>query len=236
MATKLWTEVERYFDGLLIAADPAMDAALKASACGRAFPRSTSPPARGGCYGSSPACRGRARILEIGTLGGYSAIWMASALQAGGRLALAGGRPQRREGRAREHQAGRALASVVEVHLGPALETLPRLAAEPTRARSTSHSSTPTSPTTPTTSSWALRLSRSGSLIVVDNVVREGEVVDAKSRDPNVRRSAPSRRASSTKRDAGQRDRDTDGERQGVRRVRRRARHRRQEVAKVLLH
>ena len=232
MATKLWTEVERYFDGLLIAADPAMDAALKASAAA-GLPPINVTPSQGRLLWLLARVQGARKILEIGTLGGYSAIWMASALQAGGRLLSLEVDPNAAKvARANIKRAG--LSDVVEVHLGPALETLPKLAAAHEGPFDITFIDAD-KPNNPDYFEWALRLSRSGSLIVVDNVVREGEVVDAKSRDPNVvgvRRLAELIHQG----DAGQRDRDTDGERQGVRRVRRRARHRRQEVAKVLLH
>jgi predicted O-methyltransferase YrrM len=183
VATKLWTEVERYFDGLLIAADPAMDAALKASAAA-GLPPINVTPSQGRLLWLLARVQGARKILEIGTLGGYSAIWMASALQAGGRLLSLEVDPNAAKvARANIKRAG--LSDVVEVRLGPALETLPKLAA----AREGPFDITfidADKPNNPDYFEWALRLSRSGSLIVVDNVVREGEVVDAKSRDPNV--------------------------------------------------
>jgi predicted O-methyltransferase YrrM len=183
MATKLWTEVERYFDGLLIPADPAMDAALKASSSA-GLPAINITPSQGRLLWLLARVQGARKILEIGTLGGYSAIWMASALPAGGRLISLEVDPDAAKvARANIKRAG--LSEVVEVRLGRALDTLPKLAA----AREGPFDLTfidADKPSNPDYFEWALRLSRPGSLIIVDNVVREGEVVDAKSRDPNV--------------------------------------------------
>jgi predicted O-methyltransferase YrrM len=122
--------------------------------------------------------------LEIGTLGGYSTIWLGRALPAGGRLISLEAEPKHAEvARANLAQAG--LAEVVEVRLGPALESLPQLAAEglgpfdlifiDADKRSN-----------PDYFAWALQLSRPGSLIIIDNVVRGGEVANAANRDPDV--------------------------------------------------
>ncbi len=183
MATKLWTEVERYFDGLLIPADPAMDAALKASSSA-GLPPINVTPSQGRLLWLLARVQGARKILEIGTLGGYSAIWMASALPAGGRLLSLEVDPNAAKvARANIKRAG--LSDTVEVRLGPALETFPKLAASREGPFDLTFIDAD-KPSNPDYFEWALRLSRPGSLIVVDNVVREGEVVDAKSRDPNV--------------------------------------------------
>ena len=106
MATKLWTEVERYFDGLLIPADPAMDAALKASSSA-GLPPINVTPSQGRLLWLLARVQGARKILEIGTLGGYSAIWMASALPAGGRLLSLEVDPNAARGRADQHQTAR---------------------------------------------------------------------------------------------------------------------------------
>src|ERR1700691_1965477 len=127
MATKLWTEVERYFDGLLIPADPAMDAALKASSAA-GLPAINVTPSQGRLLWLLARVQGARKILEIGTLGGYSAIWMASALPAGGRLLSLEVDPNAAKvARANIKRAG--LSDVVEVRPGPALDSLPKLAA-----------------------------------------------------------------------------------------------------------
>jgi predicted O-methyltransferase YrrM len=183
MAKRLWTEVERYFDGLLIPADPAMDAALKASSAA-GLPPINVTPSQGRLLWLLARVQGARKILEIGTLGGYSAIWMASALPPEGRLLSLEVDPDAAKvARANIKRAG--LSDIVEVRLGGALDTLPKLAA----AQECPFDLTfidADKPNNPDYFEWALRLSRPGSLIIVDNVVREGEVVDAKSRDPNV--------------------------------------------------
>jgi predicted O-methyltransferase YrrM len=124
-------------------------------------------------------------ILEIGTLGGYSTIWMARALQPGGRLVtLEADETHAKVAKSNIERAG--LGHVVDVRLGVALETLPRLAAEKTGPFDLIFIDAD-KVNTPDYFQWALKLSRIGSLIVVDNVVRNGEVANAKSDDPAVR-------------------------------------------------
>jgi predicted O-methyltransferase YrrM len=123
-------------------------------------------------------------ILELGTLGGYSTIWLARALPADGTLITLEA-DSRYAAVARANMARAGLGELVEVRVGRALDSLPELAAEgrgpfdlifidADKAESAEYFS------------WALKLSRPGSLIVADNVVRDGAVVDADSRDLNV--------------------------------------------------
>jgi predicted O-methyltransferase YrrM len=183
MATKLWTEVERYFDGMLIPEDPATTAALKASSSA-GLPSINVTPSQGRLLWLLARVQGARKILEIGTLGGYSTIWMGRALPAGGRLLSLEIDPEHAKvARSNIKRAG--LSEMVEVRLGPALETLPKLAASHEGPFDMTFIDAD-KPSNPEYFEWALRLSRPGSLIVVDNVVREGEVVDSRSRDPNV--------------------------------------------------
>jgi predicted O-methyltransferase YrrM len=183
MAQKLWTEVERYFDERLLPADPLMEAALKASSSA-GLPPINVTPSQGRLLWLLARVQGARKILEIGTLGGYSAIWLASALPVGGRLISLEVDPKNAKvASANIKRAG--LADVVEVRLGRALDTLPKLAAEREGPFDLTFIDAD-KPSNPDYFEWALRLSRPGSLIIVDNVVREGEVVDARSRDPNV--------------------------------------------------
>jgi predicted O-methyltransferase YrrM len=127
----------------------------------------------------------RARtILEIGALGGYSAIWLARALPPGGRLITLEANPKHAEV-ARANLAAAGLAGVVEVRVGPALENLPRLAEEGLGPFDLVFIDAD-KPNNSAYLEWALKLTRPGSLIITDNVVRNGAVVDANSDNPSV--------------------------------------------------
>src|SRR5262249_26776186 len=128
--------------------------------------------------------RGARAILEVGTLGGYSTIWLARALPAGGRLITLESEPRHADV-ARANIARACLADVVDLRLGPALETLPGLAAAGRGPFALTFLDAD-KPNIPEYFAWALKLSRRGSLIVVDNVVRKGAVIDAASEDPSV--------------------------------------------------
>jgi caffeoyl-CoA O-methyltransferase len=127
---------------------------------------------------------GARSILEIGTLAGYSAIWLARALPAGGKLITLEADPKH-AAVARANIARAGLAEMVEVRVGKALETLPQLASE-------GHGPfdlvfiDADKPNTTAYFAWALKLTRRGSLIVADNVVRDGAVIDEGSADASV--------------------------------------------------
>jgi predicted O-methyltransferase YrrM len=127
---------------------------------------------------------GARQILEIGTLAGYSTIWLARALSPGGRLITLEVNPLHAEV-ARANIARAGLAGVVELRLGPALETLARLAAE-NRGPFDLIFIDADKPSYTEYLQWALKLSRRGTLIVADNVVRKGAVADASTSDPLV--------------------------------------------------
>jgi predicted O-methyltransferase YrrM len=159
--------------------DAALDAALEASdAAG--LPRISVSPAHGKLLWTFARLLNARRILEIGTLGGYSTIWLARGLARDGRLiTLEALEKHAKVARANIERAG--LSSVVEVRVGQALATLPSLAGpfdltfiDADKQNNADYFS------------WALKLSRPGGLIVVDNVVREGAVIDARSRDAAV--------------------------------------------------
>jgi predicted O-methyltransferase YrrM len=179
-----WTAVDAYLTDLLVPRDAALEAALGASAAAGLPPEHVSPT-QGKLLLLLARIQGARSILEIGTLGGYSTIWLGRALPAGGRLITLEADPGR-AGVARVTSARAGLADIVDVRVGPALETLPQLAAEgcgpfdlifldADKGRN------------PDYFAWALRLSRPGSLIVADNVVRGGAILDAASPDPSVR-------------------------------------------------
>jgi predicted O-methyltransferase YrrM len=175
--------VDDYFTETIVAPDPALEEALAANAAAGLPSIDVSAP-QGKLIHLLARMTGARQALEIGTLGGYSTIWLASALPDDGRL-ITLERNARHAEVARRNVARAGLSGKVEVRTGAALETLPKIAAEGLGpfdfvfidADKVSNAAY---------LEWALRLSRPGTAIVVDNVVRDGEVADAKSADPDV--------------------------------------------------
>jgi predicted O-methyltransferase YrrM len=183
MTQQTWTAVDRYLDDLLVGHDAALEAVLQASSEAGLPPISVSPT-QGKLLNLLARVRGARAILEIGTLGGYSAIWMARALPADGRLVTLEVDPKHADV-ARASIARAGLAERVEVRLGPALDTLQRLGAENAGPFDLIFIDAD-KPTLPEYFRWALRLSRPGTLIAIDNVVRDGAVIDSGSLDASV--------------------------------------------------
>lgn len=178
-----WTAVDDYVGGLIAHSDPALDAALADSAAA-GLPEIQVSPIQGRLLMILAKSHGSRSILEIGTLGGYSTIWLARALPEGGRLVTLEYEPKHAEV-ARANIARAGLGALVDIRLGRALDTLPALAGEGAGpfdfifidADKEGY---------PDYLGWALKLSRPGTLIVADNVVRKGAVADGLSRDPLV--------------------------------------------------
>ncbi|MBL1098192.1 O-methyltransferase [Streptomyces coffeae] len=183
MSLTRWTEVDAYFNALLTPSDPALDAALDLSAAAGLAPHQVAPN-QGKLLHLLTRIRGARRVLEIGTLGGYSTIWLATALPADGRLISLEADPGCAEV-ARANVARAGLAGVVDIRTGPALDSLPRLAEEGEGPFDVVFIDAD-KPNNPGYLDWALRLTRPGSLIIGDNVVRDGAVADPSSTDPNV--------------------------------------------------
>jgi predicted O-methyltransferase YrrM len=183
MTQALWTEVDHYLVDRLVPHDPALDATLAASNAAGLPPIHVAPN-QGKLLNLLARLRGARRILEIGTLGGYSTIWLARAMPDDGRLISLEYDP-RHAAVARANIAGAGLAGRVEVRVGPALESLPQLAREKREPFDMVFIDAD-KPNNPEYLRWALRLSAVGSLIVVDNVVRGGQVADPRSADPSV--------------------------------------------------
>jgi predicted O-methyltransferase YrrM len=184
MNQEIWTAVDRYIAGLLEPSDSALDAALAASAAA-GLPSINVTQNQGKLLQLLAKIQGARNILEMGTLGGYSTIWLARALPAGGRLITLEFDPKHAEvARANIIRAG--LGGVVDLRVGRALDALPRLAAEGSGPFDLIFIDAD-KPGTADYFVWAVRLSRPGSLIIVDNVVRKGAVIDAASDDANVR-------------------------------------------------
>lgn len=183
MTQELWTEVDRYITDLLVPSDPVLDAVLQASdAAG--FPPHNVSPSQGKLLMLLALIHQARNILEIGTLGGYSTIWLARALPADGRLITLESNPQHAEV-ARENIKRAGLAHLVDVQAGRAIDTLPQLATEGYNPFDLIFIDAD-KPSNPEYLAWALKLSRRGSLIIADNVVRNGTVIEANSDDPNV--------------------------------------------------
>ena len=183
MEKELWTAVDQYTTDMLLPADPALDAALAASNAAGLPPISVSP-SQGKLLMLLAKLAGAAQILEVGTLGGYSSIWMARALPPGGRLITLEANPKHAEV-ARGNIAHAGFAGMVEVRLGDARAGIEKLVAEGLGPFDLFFIDADKQ-SIPHYLEWALKLSRRGSLIIVDNVIRDGALIDAGSEDPNV--------------------------------------------------
>ena len=183
MTREQWTAVDRYFVDLFVPPNLALDAALQAAA-NAGLPPINVAPNQGKLLAILAQSMGAHSILEIGTLGGYSAIWLARALPPGGTLLTLEADPAHAD-IARANIAGAGLADRVEVRVGRALDTLPQLATD-RRAPFDLVFIDADKPNYEAYLDWALKLTRRGSLIIADNIVRNGAVVDANSDDPNV--------------------------------------------------
>jgi predicted O-methyltransferase YrrM len=183
MARDAWTAVDEYVTGLLAPHDDALAAAVEASEAAGLPAIQVSPP-QGKLLEMLALTIGAKAILEFGTLGGYSTIWLARALPEEGRLITLEA-DSRYASVARESIARAGLADRVELRVGPALDLLPGLEAEGAGPfdfvfidADKAHS--------PDYFAWALERTRPGGLIVADNVVRDGRLVDAECEDPAI--------------------------------------------------
>ena len=179
MTEQSWQDVDDYYGGLLLPADPVLDAALEANAAA-GLPAIDVTPAQGKLLHLLARSIGAQAILEVGTLGGYSTIWLARALPAGGRLVTLE-RDPRHADVARANVARAGLDGVVDVLVGPALDTLPTLTGpfdlvfvDADKQSNAEYLA------------LALERTRPGGVIVVDNVVRGGRVVDPGTDDAAV--------------------------------------------------
>ena len=183
MNQEQWSAVDRYLNHLLVPPDPALEAALQASTAA-GLPAINVAPNQGKLLHLFARMQGARRILEIGTLGGYSTIWLARALPADGKIVTLELEPRHAEV-ARGNFARAGLGALIDLRVGPALALLPVLAGEgldpfdfvfidADKASIAEYFT------------WALRLSRPGAVIIVDNVIRQGAVIDAMSQDPSV--------------------------------------------------
>ncbi|MCE3290338.1 MAG: O-methyltransferase [Caulobacter sp.] len=175
MTQPLWTAVDGYFNDSLGANDAALDHALATSRA-EGLPAIAVAPNQGKLLNLLARSIGAKRILEVGTLGGYSTIWLARALPEGGRLVSLEIDPHHAEV-ARKNLAFAGLDGVAEVRTGAGIDLLPKLAAEGGPPLDLSFIDAD-KPSNADYFAWALKMTRPGGLIIVDNVVRGGAVVD----------------------------------------------------------
>ncbi|BCJ29496.1 O-methyltransferase [Actinocatenispora sera] len=184
MSEHTWDAVDDYLSELLVPADPALAAAL-ADSRAAGLPEIAVAPNQGRLLELLARMCGARRILEIGTLGGYSTIWLARALPDGGRLTSLEYEPRHAEV-ARANIARAGLADRVEIVVGAALDTLPELAAGGAGPFDLIFIDADKD-NYPGYLDWSLRLSRPGTVLVADNVVRNGGVIEPDHADPRVR-------------------------------------------------
>jgi predicted O-methyltransferase YrrM len=183
MTDERWSAVDRYITDLVVQPDPVLDAALEASIAA-GLPEISVTPGHGKLLYLLAKIRHASRILEIGTLGGYSTIWLARALPSSGRVVTLESNPSH-AAVARSNIARAGLTGVVDLRVGLALDVLPALAAEGRKFDLTFIDAD--KPNIPAYFEWAMKLSNPASLIIVDNVVRDGAVIDETSDDPSIR-------------------------------------------------
>lgn len=183
MSQGQWTAVDDYITDLFVPPDPVLDGALKAAA-DAGLPAIHVAPNQGKMLSILAQSIGAKKILEIGTLGGYSTIWLARALPAGGKLITLEFDPKHADV-ARKNLTNAGFDGMVEVRLGKAIDSLAQIAAE-------GHGSfdlifiDADKPSNSDYFAWALKLSHIGTMIIVDNVIRSGAVIDDASTDPSV--------------------------------------------------
>lgn len=183
MYDPVWSDVDQYIGDKLLPGDEALAAALRTNAAA-GLPAIDVSPAQGKFLNLLVRMTGARRVLEIGTLGGYSTICMAGALPGDGSLVTLEYEPRHAEV-ARANLARAGLSDRVEVRVGKGLDSLPVLHAEGTGPFDVVFIDAD-KPSNPGYLEWALKLSRPGTVIVLDNVVREGKVIDPASGDVNV--------------------------------------------------
>lgn len=183
MSRALWTAVDDYIGNSIVRQDYALQTALEESRAAGLPPYNISAPQGQFLHILARSINAR-RILEIGTLGGYSTIWLARALPPDGRLITLEYEP-RHAAVARENLERAGVSSQVEVRVGAALDRLPTLERENLGPFDLFFIDADKA-NIPAYFDWALRLARVGAIIIIDNVVRDGEVANAQSRDASV--------------------------------------------------
>jgi predicted O-methyltransferase YrrM len=186
MTQDLWNAVDNYVDSSLSLSDDVLNRTIAANADG-GLPSIDVTAAQGKLLHLLARMIGAKRVLEIGTLGGYSTIWLARALPSDGRVVTLEFDPKH-AAVAKQNIDRAGLGSVVDVRVGKALDVLPAIQKENTGPFDLIFIDAD-KVNNPNYFEWALKLSRPGSLIIVDNVVREGGLADGTSDDPAIRAS-----------------------------------------------
>ena len=183
MTEEIWSDIDAFIGARFVRADSALDAALAASKAA-GLPEINVAPNQGKLLMLLAQAMGARKILEVGTLGGYSTIWLSRGLAPGGSLvSLEANSDYAKVAKANLARAG--VADRVEIRVGRALDTLPQLAADGAGPFDLVFIDADKPPTTEYFQ-WALKLTRPGGIIIVDNVVREGAILDADSEDRMV--------------------------------------------------
>ncbi|WP_027055621.1 O-methyltransferase [Mesorhizobium erdmanii] len=183
MSTKTWTAVDNYIVSSLLEADSVLDAVLAANR-DRGLPAIDVSPAQGKLLFLLARIQGAKKVLEIGTLGGYSTIWMARGLPADGKVVTLELDPHHAKvAQSNFERAG--VSDMVDLRLGPALQSLAALDSEGAGPFDLIFIDAD-KPNNPNYLAWAMKLSRSGTVIVCDNVIRDGAVINEDGRDANV--------------------------------------------------
>jgi predicted O-methyltransferase YrrM len=183
MTQEIWESVDEYFGELLVREDEALKLAVVSSTAANLPPIQVSA-AQGKFLHLLARIIGARKILEIGTLGGYSTIWLARALPDGGKIVTLEV-SQKHADLALKNLAQAGVNGKAELRLGKALDTLPKLSAEGRGPFDLIFIDANKS-NMPEYFEWALHLSRPGSVIVADNVVRKGAILDANSDDADI--------------------------------------------------
>jgi predicted O-methyltransferase YrrM len=183
MTRKTWNAVDHYIAEQLIPGDSGLAAALRSNS-DNGLPAIDVSPAQGKLLNLLVRMNGAKRILEIGTLGGYSTIWMARALPLDGKLVTLELDPHHAKV-ARDNIKRAGLSALVDLRVGPALDSLAKLSGDGVAPFDFIFIDAD-KPNNPNYLTWAMKLSRPGTVIVCDNVIRDGDVIKEDSRDANV--------------------------------------------------
>ena len=183
MSAELWADVDTYIVDKLVKEDASLAAALAANTAA-GLPAMDVSAAQGKFLSLMVRITGARRILELGTLGGYSTIWMAKALPDDGRLVTLEYEP-RHAAVARQNIDNAGIGDKVTIYVGAAVDTLPIVATDNTVPFDFIFIDAD-KPSNPIYLDWALKLSRPGTVIILDNVIRDGKVLDPDNTDPRI--------------------------------------------------